>query len=172
MSSAYIYNLTPISYALPLLHAAAHPSSSVQGVFLAETSATSSSSTTTGSGKRPLELVDAIPLLHAETTLTPVLEAALEHVEVYAGKKGLVIVGMYEVGEGSTLSRAGKAFLGGLKKNWEHAFALTVSPSLGLSIRKWLTCEGGHKATYFRWESIRCQLIFSLLLDPVSDVDR
>lgn len=124
-SSAYIYTLSPISYALPLLHAAAHPSSSVQGVFLANTS--SSEGATTGSGRRPLELIEAVPLLHAETTLTPALEAALEHVEVYAGKKGLTIVGMYEVSEGVALSRAGKAFLSGLRKNWEGAFALTVS---------------------------------------------
>lgn len=55
------------------------------------------------------------------------LEAGLEHVEVYAGKKGLTIVGMYEITEGVALSRSGKGLLGGLKKDGNEAFALTVS---------------------------------------------
>lgn len=124
-SSQYTYNLSSLAYSLPLLHAAAHPSSTVQGVFLANPSAAGTAST--GAGRRPLEITEAIPVLHAETTLTPMLEAALEHVEVYAGKKGLVVVGMYEVSEGVSLSRAGKAFLGGIKKSWAESFALTVS---------------------------------------------
>jgi hypothetical protein len=123
-SSQYTYNLSSLAYSLPLLHAAAHPSSTVQGVFLANPSAAGTAST--GAGRRPLEITEAVPVLHAETTLTPMLEAALEHVEVYAGKKGLVVVGMYEVSEGVSLSRAGKAFLGGIKKSWAESFALTV----------------------------------------------
>jgi hypothetical protein len=125
-SSSYTYTLSPTAYALPLLHAAGHPSSSVQGVFLADTSSASTASSTTGSGRRPLEIVDAVPLIHAEATLTPIIEAGLEIVKAYADKKGLTIVGMYEVSEGVALSRAARAFLAGLERGWEGSFSLTV----------------------------------------------
>lgn len=124
MSTSHTYALSPIAFALPLLHAAAHPSSTVQGIFLAPVSPPVTAST--GSGRTPLEITHAIPLVHTLTSLTPIVEAGLEHVEVYAQTKELRVVGMYEIGEGSGLSRAGKGLLGGLKKGTEGVFALVV----------------------------------------------
>jgi hypothetical protein len=54
------------SYLKPLLHAAKHPTTAVNGVFLADKS--------TG------HVVDAVPLFHFWNTLTPMLEVAMSQV--------------------------------------------------------------------------------------------
>lgn len=47
---------------------------------------------------------DAVPLFHT-STLAPLLETAATMVDAYASKKGLAIVGFYQVGESGIFGR-------------------------------------------------------------------
>lgn len=113
------YALTPESYALPILHAAQYPSSTVQGVFLAPSASSSSSAS-------QVTVTRSIPLIHIDGSSSIYTEIALEHVEVYAQKEGLSVVGVYEAGAGAVdggLSRAARGLIRGLKG---EVFALNV----------------------------------------------
>lgn len=138
MMQSYKYTLSSQAYAVPLLHAAKHHSQTVIGVFLAQPPIPSSSSSNTTS----LQIEDAVPLLHLNTSLTPILEAGLEQVEAYAKRKGSIIVGMYECagdlrgkGKAKDLSRSGVSQLMSIKKELEGAFALTVSYTIYYCLR-------------------------------------
>ncbi|ORZ07632.1 hypothetical protein BCR42DRAFT_425901 [Absidia repens] len=72
-------------YALPLLHASKYPSSQVCGLLLG-----------TMEKDKIATVVTAVPLFHHWTTLTPMLDMALQQVEQYAEKKQLQIVGWYQ----------------------------------------------------------------------------
>ncbi|CAO3664966.1 unnamed protein product [Umbelopsis ramanniana] len=87
------YTVNERAYALPLLHAAKYPSSEVCGILLAD--ATSSDSET-------VNITRAVPLFHHWTTLTPMLEVALQQVDLYATKNKLEIVGWYVANENNT----------------------------------------------------------------------
>nr|XP_019044798.1 hypothetical protein I302_06711 [Kwoniella bestiolae CBS 10118]OCF23728.1 hypothetical protein I302_06711 [Kwoniella bestiolae CBS 10118] len=117
----YTYTLTPLSYSLPILHAAFHPSSTVLGVFLSPLIPNSSNQ---------IEVDEAIPLIHTYTTLSPITEVALSLVEEYCKLKSKRIVGIYiarDVGEG--LGRVGERVLGALRERFEGVFGLVVSSS-------------------------------------------
>ncbi|WWD02280.1 hypothetical protein V865_000319 [Kwoniella europaea PYCC6329] len=107
------YTLTPLSYSLPILHAAAHPSSTVLGVFLSPPNQT--------------EIDEAIPLIHTHTTLSPITEVSLSLVEEYCKLRNKRIVGIYiarELGEG--LGRVGERILGALREKLEDIFGLVL----------------------------------------------
>ena len=91
------YTLSARAYALPVLHAAAHPSSTTTGLFLG--SAT--------------QITEALPLQHINTTLSPYTELGLELATTYAEGKGLKIVGMYIAHEADVkgLGRIGERIL-------------------------------------------------------------
>ncbi|CAO3642195.1 unnamed protein product [Cunninghamella blakesleeana] len=76
------------AYTIPLLHAAKYPASEICGLLLGKVDNELITSITT-----------AIPLFHHWTTLTPMLDLALEQVELYAEKKQLQIVGWYQANE-------------------------------------------------------------------------
>ncbi|KAK4687026.1 ER membrane protein complex subunit 8/9, partial [Tremellales sp. Uapishka_1] len=108
------YLFTPQSYILPLLHAAAHPSN-LNGVFLSQASASSSS---------PIELATAVPLLHQYTSLSPMMEIGLDMVSIYAAERGLQISGYYQANErGNELGRIGERIRDKLGK---EVFALVI----------------------------------------------
>jgi hypothetical protein len=70
----------------------------------------------------------AIPLLHVDTHSSIYAEVAIEHVEAYAEREGLSVVGIFEAGTqagDSGLSRAARGVLKGLKAK-DEVFALTV----------------------------------------------
>ncbi|WVQ68368.1 uncharacterized protein L199_006575 [Kwoniella botswanensis] len=107
------YILTPLSYSLPILHAAAHPSSTVLGIFLSPPNQT--------------EIDEAIPLIHTHTTLSPITEVSLSLVEEYCKLRNKRIVGIYiarELGEG--LGRVGERILGALREKLENVFGLVL----------------------------------------------
>ena len=91
------YTLSPIAYALPILHSALHPSSTTIGLFLASSS----------------DITEVIPLQHVNTNLSPYTELGLELATTYADGKGLKIVGMYIAHESDTkgLGRVGERIL-------------------------------------------------------------
>jgi hypothetical protein len=96
------YTLTPLAYALPILHSAQYPSSTTLGLFLANGTDT--------------DITDAIPLQHLNTSLSPYTELGLELVTAHAESKGLKVVGMYvahenEKGQVAGLGRIGEKIL-------------------------------------------------------------
>ncbi|OCF75901.1 hypothetical protein I204_03198 [Kwoniella mangroviensis CBS 8886] len=107
------YTLTSLSYSLPILHAAAHPSSTVLGVFLSSPNRT--------------EIDEAIPLIHTHSTLSPIIEVSLSLVEEYCKLRNKRIVGIYiarELGDG--LGRVGERILGALREKLEGVFGLVL----------------------------------------------
>ena len=91
------YTLSPIAYALPILHSALHPSSTTIGLFLASSS----------------DITEVVPLQHVHTNLSPYTELGLELATTYADGKGLKIVGMYIAHESDAkgLGRIGERIL-------------------------------------------------------------
>lgn len=110
------YTVNERAYALPLLHAAKYPSSEVCGILLADASSTDSET---------VNITRAVPLFHHWTTLTPMLEVALQQVNItttyiyasitrcailtlafkvdlYATKNKLEIAGWYVANENNT----------------------------------------------------------------------
>lgn len=94
------YTLTPLAYALPLLHAAAHPESDVAGLLLGP-------STPAGSTDS-VEVTEALPVLHRYASLSPTMELGIDMARAYGEKKGLRVVGYYEARAGAS-SRVGEA---------------------------------------------------------------
>lgn len=86
------YTLTPEAYALPLLHAAAHPEADVAGLLLG----------------RGVEVVTALPVLHRYAALSPTLELGIDMARAWGKKQGLDVVGYYEA-RGSGSGRVGEA---------------------------------------------------------------
>ncbi|KAL1409120.1 hypothetical protein Q8F55_005947 [Vanrija albida] len=93
--------LSATAYALPLLHAAAHPSSTVSGLLLGPTAD---------------DVTDAVPLVHRYASLSPTAELGIDLVQAYAAGRGLKVVGYYEAREGgeAALSRWGAKAVDGL----------------------------------------------------------
>jgi ER membrane protein complex subunit 8/9 len=79
------YTVNERAYALPLLHAAKYPSSEVCGILLADASSSDSET---------VNITKAVPLFHHWTTLTPMLEVALQQVNVMRRKDMLMVPDM------------------------------------------------------------------------------
>jgi hypothetical protein len=135
--SGTTYTLTPTAYALPILHAAAHPSSTVAGLLL--------SSNTTSSTN--IEITDAYPLVHRYTSLSSTAELGLDLARAKAATDGKRIVGVYVApAEGAELGRAGEAILVALRSDFAGAIGIVVSGSLldlMASIRHVCSCNIG-----------------------------
>lgn len=117
------YTLSPQAYALPILHAAAHPSSTVLGLLLASGS----------------EITDALPLVHRYTSLSPTTELGLALARAHADKEGKRVVGVYvALGEGEGLGRAGGAVL---KSLGEGAVGISVSTAVGSLVENTTDCS-------------------------------
>lgn len=118
---SYSYSITPTAYSLPILHAAAQPSSTVIGVLLSSSSPQDS--------KQVVD--DAVPILHHYTSLSPMMEAGLSIVGKYAEINRKRIVGVYVArDEGNGLPRAVERVWKILRESFEGAFALAVSIGL------------------------------------------
>ncbi|KAG0244603.1 hypothetical protein B0O80DRAFT_453931 [Mortierella sp. GBAus27b] len=103
------------SYLKPLLHAAKHPTTAVNGVFLADKS--------TG------HVVDAVPLFHFWNTLTPMLEVAMSQVDLHCQAHGLRIAGYYEANErlnDEALSVVGQRIASQILQTNSGAFAVVI----------------------------------------------
>lgn len=81
--------LHPLAHLKIALHAVKYPHCSCNGVLLGSITSTSSSGSSKGGkggngiGDWRIEVVDAIPLLHHWTGLSPMMEAALEIVSLF-----------------------------------------------------------------------------------------
>lgn len=74
-----------------IMHACKHPTRRVNGILIGRVLST-----------KAVELVDVIPLFH-QSTLTPMLEVAMEYIESYASQKNLQILGYYEAKPNNTM---------------------------------------------------------------------
>ncbi|KAJ2782255.1 hypothetical protein H4R18_002399 [Coemansia javaensis] len=86
------------AYAKAVLHCAKYPWATVHGLFLAETR----------DGR--IRHVDAVPLAHTWTELSPMFDVALQQAQLYAEAKGLAVSGYYvayEETDAAQLSAAG-----------------------------------------------------------------
>ncbi|KAF9439243.1 hypothetical protein BGZ76_007444 [Entomortierella beljakovae] len=102
------------SYLKPLLHATKYPTDMVNGVFLAD------------SGEN---VVDAVPLFHFWNMLTPMLEVAMNQVDLYCKANGLRIIGYYEASEkidNVALSTLGQKITSQILQDSPDAFAVVI----------------------------------------------
>ncbi|RUS15776.1 hypothetical protein BC937DRAFT_92007 [Endogone sp. FLAS-F59071] len=88
------YQVAARAYALPILHAAKYPFAEVNGVLLADK--------LTDENIDTIKIVDAVPLFHQWTVLTPMLEVALQQIDIYATDNNLQIIGYYHANEALT----------------------------------------------------------------------
>ncbi|KAH8550959.1 hypothetical protein BGW37DRAFT_496674 [Umbelopsis sp. PMI_123] len=104
------YSVNERAYALPLLHAAKYPASEVCGILLGDTSSNSDT----------VNITRAVPLFHHWTTLTPMLELALQQVDLYATKNKLDIVGWYVGNENNTERSLNEHTIKTIDKIWRQ----------------------------------------------------
>ncbi|KAJ2498927.1 hypothetical protein GGH96_003927 [Coemansia sp. RSA 1972] len=71
------------AYAKAVLHCAKYPWATVQGLFLTETK------------DNKIRYIDAIPLSHTWTQLTPMFDIALQQAQIFAASKNLSVGGYY-----------------------------------------------------------------------------
>ncbi|GMK58424.1 hypothetical protein CspeluHIS016_0504560 [Cutaneotrichosporon spelunceum] len=101
--------ITAEAYALPLLHAAAHPESNVAGLLLGRAGA----------------IVTALPVLHRYAALSPTLELGIDMARAWAKKHGLEVVGYYEARTDGN-ARVSEAVLASLRTETPGALGLIL----------------------------------------------
>ncbi|KAF9126852.1 hypothetical protein BGW39_006303 [Mortierella sp. 14UC] len=102
------------AYLKPLAHATKYPTGSVNGVFLADSSS---------------NVVDAVPLFHFWSTLTPMLEVAMTQVDLHCKANGLRIIGYYEAKErleDEALSLVGQKIASQIHHTNPEGFAVVI----------------------------------------------
>lgn len=113
-------SLSASAYAIPLLHAARHPASTVLGLLLA----------------RGAEIVEALPILHRYASLSFTIDTALRFARAHAADAGLTIAGVYVANEdGSTeMPRAAEKLLETIRKDSPGAVGLVVSAAASCTV--------------------------------------
>ncbi|KAJ7147126.1 Metallo-dependent hydrolase [Mycena crocata] len=112
------YTISAQAYFKLFFHAAKHPQSSVNGVLLGKEES---------SGK--IIVVDAIPLLHHWTSLSPMMEIGLDLAGRHAASSGLSLVGYYQACEriaDTALAPVGERVAGKLKDGFKDAVAFVI----------------------------------------------
>ncbi|KAF8262910.1 UPF0172-domain-containing protein [Lactarius quietus] len=117
------FQLSDLAYTKIILHALKHPHQTVNGVLLGGLSQ---------SVGRTVEIVDAVPLQHHWTNLSPMMEVGLGMVTNYARTRQLQIVGYYQAPErldDTTLSPVGERVACKIKESFETPVALVINGS-------------------------------------------
>ncbi|BBM99636.1 ER membrane protein complex subunit 8/9 [Marchantia polymorpha subsp. ruderalis] len=93
------YEISQRAYIKIVLHALKHQCNSVNGVLVGKVTGAGNEASEEGNSK--IEIVDAVPLFHAQLGVLPMLELALSQVEEHliADKESLVIAGYYHANE-------------------------------------------------------------------------
>ncbi|KAI9313103.1 hypothetical protein BX666DRAFT_1865025 [Dichotomocladium elegans] len=108
----------PYAFALPLLHAAKYPDALVCGVLLGQIKTDGSMEITTG-----------IPFFHHWTSLTPMLEVALQQVMGAAKERKLKVLGWYQANtnlKDATIHESAIRVADAIKRNSGQAIVLIV----------------------------------------------
>ncbi|KAI9595956.1 neighbor of COX4-like protein [Syncephalis fuscata] len=119
-STPATYTVSRCAYAKIVLHVAAHACSSVNGVLLATTSSLKTSA---------VAVTDVVPLFHTRLNLSPMLEIALEQLDIYCEKTGQTIIGYYQANEmldSTELSLVGTHIANRIREYQPEAFAVVV----------------------------------------------
>mmetsp|Transcript_22409 Transcript_22409/g.27017 ORF Transcript_22409/g.27017 Transcript_22409/m.27017 type:complete len:197 (-) Transcript_22409:826-1416(-) len=113
------YQLSQKAYIKVILHAAKHPSQSVNGVLIG----------TASKENDTVEIHDAVPLFHGQLALAPMLEVALMQVDAHCSSINQAIVGYYHANErfdDYVLPSVGKKIADRVYANCQGACALLV----------------------------------------------
>ncbi|KAJ4474487.1 hypothetical protein J3R30DRAFT_3707418 [Lentinula aciculospora] len=111
------YTVGQVAYLKIFFHAAKHPHLQVNGVLL---------------GKKvsgTVEIVDAVPLLHHWTSLSPMMEIGLDLAGKHAESRELQLVGYYQACErldDTALAPVGERVASKLKQDFADAVALVI----------------------------------------------
>ncbi|KAF8258506.1 hypothetical protein EI94DRAFT_1754520 [Lactarius quietus] len=117
------FQLSDLVYTKIIFHALKHPHQTVNGVLLGGHSQ---------SVGRTVDIVDAVPLQHHWTNLSPMMEVGLGMVTNYARTRQLQIVGYYQAPErldDTTLSPVGERVACKIKESFETPVALVINGS-------------------------------------------
>jgi hypothetical protein len=79
------YVLSTKAYQNMILHAAKYPSLAVGGLLIGS--------------KSERKVLEAIPIVHSQFLPTPLVQVAIEQVEIYSKRKGMQIIGVYFANE-------------------------------------------------------------------------
>jgi len=112
------YVLSHKAYLSLLLHAAKHPHKSVNGVLLGKST-----------GADIVDVVTTVPLLHAWTSLSPMMEIGLDLATSFAEDQGLQLVGYYQASHKlneSSFGPVGERMLANLRQSNPHALGLLI----------------------------------------------
>ncbi|KAJ3786735.1 hypothetical protein GGU10DRAFT_350850 [Lentinula aff. detonsa] len=111
------YTVGELAYLKIFFHAAKHPHLQVNGVLL---------------GKKvseTVEIIDAVPLLHHWTSLSPMMEIGLDLARRHAESLELQLVGYYQACErldDTALAPVGERVASKVKEGFTHAVALVI----------------------------------------------
>ncbi|KAJ6525294.1 hypothetical protein DFH09DRAFT_996214 [Mycena vulgaris] len=112
------YSVSPQAYYKIFFHAAKHPQSSVNGVLLGKEEPAGN-----------VNIVDAVPLLHHWTSLSPMMEIGLDLAGRHAESMGLKLVGYYQACDridDTALAPVGERVSGKIKDGFKDAIALVI----------------------------------------------
>jgi len=111
------YSISNTTYIKLILHAAKHPHATVNGVLLGSKSSNG------------VLVVDAIPLLHRWTSLSPMMEIGLDLARSNAEERQLKLVGYYQVTDrpsDKVLVPVGESVASSIRAGFDDAIALVV----------------------------------------------
>ncbi|KAH9966293.1 UPF0172-domain-containing protein [Russula compacta] len=117
-----LFRLTDLAYTKLILHALKYPHQTINGVLLG----------TQPTPNAPVDVVDAVPLQHHWTNLTPMTEVGLGMAVNYAHSRQLSVVGYYQASErvGDTaLSPVGEIIATKIKETFATPVALVLDGS-------------------------------------------
>ncbi|KAL0961390.1 hypothetical protein HGRIS_006341 [Hohenbuehelia grisea] len=112
------YTFSSKAYLKLFFHAAKHPHRPVNGVLLGQKSTDAS-----------VSIVDAVPLLHHWTNLSPMMEIGLDLAGQYAESLGLKVVGYYQACERldeTALAPVGEKVASKIQSSFKDAVAFVV----------------------------------------------
>ncbi|KAH9984921.1 hypothetical protein BJV77DRAFT_952251 [Russula vinacea] len=104
-----MFRLNDLAYTKLIVHALKYPHKTVNGLLLGQHSSDGF-----------IDIVDAVPLQHHWTNLSPMMEIGLGMTDNYARSRQQSIVGFYEAPEhvgNTTLSRVGECVVAKIKEN-------------------------------------------------------
>ncbi|GJJ14287.1 hypothetical protein Clacol_008551 [Clathrus columnatus] len=114
------YTLSHQAYVKIYLHAAKYPHKTVNGVLIGKKGKSREDS---------VAVLDAIPLLHLWTTLSPMMEIGLELAKTHAESRELLVVGYYQASErlyDNVLPPTGEKVVGKIREWFKDAIALVL----------------------------------------------
>ncbi|CAE6481000.1 unnamed protein product [Rhizoctonia solani] len=111
------FQLSHKAYTKLIVHAAKYPHAPVNGVLLGKASGD------------PIVIIDAIPLLHQWTSLSPMMEIGLDLARSHAESTGMKLLGYYQATQrldDEGLSAVGQKITANLREGFKDAFALVI----------------------------------------------